>query len=211
MDPLTIGMILSSLGGTALSGYASRKDAQAKNRASQAALQKGIERGRDFEKRALEVSRKAVDEERNLSNIEQEEKDQVLALMANKNQQPPDSRLAQVQSAQRGQASESAAKVIGSEKGRGTLRRKQKSTLLPMGQIIRNAQRDWDVTQQEALSARNNARGGGGLMTIAQLMKAAPLLYAGGTAGFDWLQGLNQPASSAQFFSQSVPKGQYAL
>lgn len=180
-DPLTIGMLMASLGGTAMQSMGARKSAQAKNRASQEALRLGIERGREFEEKGLALTRKAVEEERGMEEMAGQKKAEALALMAQDNQPAPASRLGAVQSAQRGQASESAAQVIGSEQGAGAMKRKHASTLMPLRQIIENARRDWDVSQQEAISARNNASGGGGLMTLGQILKLAGM--AGGAFG----------------------------
>lgn len=184
MDPLTIGMLVAAMAGTGLSSVAAAKNTEAKNRARQDALRAGQARQRDFEKRGLELARSAVDEERNLSEMQSQKKGEALAMMAKKNQQAPTSRLGKVYSAQRGQASDAAAKVIGTKGGTSALKRKQASTLLPMSTIIKNAQRDWGVSQAEAMSAGNNASGGKGLMTMATLLKLAGMAAGGiGAAG----------------------------
>ena len=180
MDPLTIGMIVAALGGTAMQGMATQKSAAAKNRARQAAMHEGIKRSREFERQGFELTRKAAEEERNLGEISQQKKDEALALMAKKNEQAPTTRLGAVQAAQRGQASESAAKVIGSRMGSSAVSRRQKAALMPIGEILRNARGDWRATQQQIQQAGANADAGGGLMSIGSILKMAPLLALGG-------------------------------
>lgn len=175
MDPLTIGMIVASLAGTAMQSAGARKNVAAKNRARQKALQEGIKRSREFEKQGLELTRKAAEEEREIGAMSKQKKEEALALMAKKNEQAPTSRLGAVQAAQRGQASESAAKVIGSQMGSSALSRRQADILMPIGEILRNARGDWNATQQQIMQAGANARGGGGLMSIGALLKLAPL------------------------------------
>ena len=174
-DPLTIGMIMASLAGTGMQSMAARQDAEAKNRARHSALRAGIERSREFEEKGLALTRKAAEEERELGEMSAQKKGEALALMKKANQRPPASRLGGVQAAQRGQASESAAQVIGSQQGTGAMKRRHAQTLMPLKQIIENARRDWGVSQQEAFSAGNRASGGGGLMTIGTLLKLAPM------------------------------------
>ena len=176
MDPLTIGMIVAALGGTAMQNMAAQKSAAAKNRARQEAMQAGLQRSREFEKQGFELTRKAAEEERELGAMSQQKKDEALALMAKKNEQAPTTRLGEVQAAQRGQASESAAKVIGSRMGSSALSRRQKATLMPIGEILRNARGDWRATQSEIQQAGANAGGGGGLMSIGSILKLAPML-----------------------------------
>ena len=181
IDPLTIGMIMASLAGTGMQSMAAGKSARAKDRAAQAVLRQGVERGREFEKEGLALTRKAVEEERGMADLAAQKKGEALALMSKKDAIAPTSHLGAVQAAKRGQASESAAKVIGSEQGVGAMRRQHAKTLMPLSQIIENARRDWDVTGQEALSARSGASAGGGLMTIGEILKLAAM--AGGTFG----------------------------
>lgn len=175
IDPLTIGTIIATLAGTAMQGRAAQQNTAAKNRARQAAMAEGIKRSRGFERQGLDLVRQAAEQERELGAMSEQKKEQALALMAKKNQQEPTTRLGAVQSAQRGQASESAAKVIGSKMGTSALRRRQAGTLMPLGEILRNARGDWNATQQQIMQAGANASGGGGLMSIGALLKLAPL------------------------------------
>lgn len=176
MDPLTIGMIVASLAGQAMQSRAAQKSAAAKNRAREAAMQAGIKRSREFEKQGFELTRKAAAEELELGEMSEQKKGEALALMAKRNEQAPTTRLGAVQAAQRGQASESAAKVIGSRMGSSALSRRQKDILMPIGEILRNARGDWRATQQQIQQAGANAGGGGGLMTIGSILKMAPLV-----------------------------------
>lgn len=196
MDPLTIGMIIASLAGTAMQGVGAQKNAAAKNRARQEALQEGIKRSREFEKQGLELSRKAAEEERELGAMSEQKKEEALALMAKKNEQDPTTRLGAVQAAQRGQASESAAKVIGSQMGSSGMSRRHAATLMPIGEILRNARGDWNATQQQIEQAGVNASGGGGLMSIGALLKLAPLVAGGFGSGAPFLEAGRVPTGA---------------
>lgn len=177
MDPLTIGMIVAALAGTGMQNMAAQRNAAAKNRARQEAMQAGLRRSREFEQQGFELTRKAAEEERNLGEMSEQKKGEALALMAKRDEQAPTTRLGAVQAAQRGQASESAAKVIGSRMGSSALSRRQKAILMPIGEILRNARGDWSATQQQIQQAGANASGGGGLMSIGSILKLAPLAF----------------------------------